>query len=173
LLPIGAVAWDDARLSAVLQHELAHIARRDLLVEMLAEVAVALYWYHPLAWLAARRENLAREQACDDAVLRSGAAAAEYASTLLALARTGRTATPSAVLALSRTSALETRVVALLDPSRSRSRASRRGRVGVFAAIAVASGLGLVDTVPVAVPQMRHGQTSPCPWCRLTLWSRG
>lgn len=146
-LPADAATWEDARLDAVLAHELAHVARRDLLVEALAQAAVALYWYHPLAWIVARRERLAREQACDDAVLRSGAAPVAYAATLLAVARAvGRT--PGPALGFARVSALETRVAAVLDPARVRRGVSRRGGVGVGLALTFACGLGLVHPAP-------------------------
>lgn len=75
---------DDTERSLVLRHELAHLARGDAWWSLLAELAFALLWFHPLAWLALPRFRLDQELACDEAVLRtSPASRVRYAQTLL------------------------------------------------------------------------------------------
>jgi beta-lactamase regulating signal transducer with metallopeptidase domain len=74
LLPADAVSWPVERRALVLAHELAHVGRFDTLTQLMAQVAVALFWFDPLLWLAARRMGVEREFACDDAGLREGSA---------------------------------------------------------------------------------------------------
>ena len=54
---------------AVLAHELAHLAGRDPVWLLLADVATVLLWWHPLVWLARRRLAEACEAAADEASL--------------------------------------------------------------------------------------------------------
>lgn len=73
---------DQRRL--VLQHERTHLRRGDAWWSLLAELAAALLWFHPLAWLALPRLRLDQELACDEQVLRhSPQDAIRYARTLL------------------------------------------------------------------------------------------
>lgn len=65
LVPPGLEA-SDAGSRAVLAHELAHIRRRDLPVQMAARATLALLWWHPGAWLVSRELSASAEQACDD-----------------------------------------------------------------------------------------------------------
>jgi TonB family protein len=119
LLPAGATDWSPERRRIVLFHELAHIARGDWLLQICAELARAIYWFHPLAWLASRSLRYESERACDDAVLNSGVPAYEYAGELLALAST-LTRSPAGVfsaLVIARRTNLERRFVAMLNPS--------------------------------------------------------
>jgi beta-lactamase regulating signal transducer with metallopeptidase domain len=120
LLPSSAAEWTPARLDAVLRHELAHIRRRDALTQLVAELCCAVYWFHPLAWLAARRLRAEREHACDDVVLMAGARASDYAAELLAIARTMRQppVLEHGALAMARTTKLRRRLSALLDDRR-------------------------------------------------------
>jgi len=76
--------FDHIERRLVLQHELAHLRRHDPLWSLLAELTLALLWFHPLAWLALPRFRLDQELACDERVLRSSPAdEADYARTLL------------------------------------------------------------------------------------------
>ncbi|WP_458069344.1 M56 family metallopeptidase [Rhodanobacter sp. BL-MT-08] len=68
----------------VLRHELAHLRRGDTWWNLFAELALALLWFHPLAWLAMPRFRLDQELACDERVLRQWPQdETAYASTLL------------------------------------------------------------------------------------------
>ncbi|MBN8422209.1 MAG: SLBB domain-containing protein [Verrucomicrobia bacterium] len=102
LLPVQASAWEEARLRLVLRHELAHIARGDVLVTLLTTLSALLLWPHPLVWLTLRASARAREQACDDlALARSGLSPDDFADELLAaVAGLGSTTRPWLPLAL-------------------------------------------------------------------------
>jgi beta-lactamase regulating signal transducer with metallopeptidase domain len=115
LLPNRARTWSAERLRPVLLHEQAHVARRDTLLGIIGDVACAVYWFHPFAWMIARRARLERERACDDLVLSRGVDAGDYASAMIAVARSinGRT---TAALAMAERSQLEQRIRAILDP---------------------------------------------------------
>ncbi len=85
LLPEQAGEWPEARLRLVLRHELAHIARGDILVSLLTTLAALLLWFHPLAWLMLRASQRSREQASDDlALAHSGQNGGDFAEELLA-----------------------------------------------------------------------------------------
>lgn len=86
LIPATGDTWPDDRRQAVLLHELAHVARRDCLTQMLAHVACTMYWFHPGAWWVARQMRTERELACDDRVIAAGARASDYAGHLLEIA---------------------------------------------------------------------------------------
>ena len=115
LLPADAAAWSVDATDAVLTHELAHIRRHDYLALMLTEIIKAIYWLNPLAWRFAAAVRAELENACDDAVLGSGVAPADYVRHLLAMAR--RDARPAAPVALPmvRRSHFRARIAAILD----------------------------------------------------------
>jgi len=50
ILPECWQRWPQAQLDAVLTHEGEHARRRDPLVQWLALLNRALFWFHPLAW---------------------------------------------------------------------------------------------------------------------------
>jgi hypothetical protein len=148
LLPVDAHEWAPDVRRAVLLHELAHVARRDALGQLLGRMACAVYWCLPLVWHAARRAAALREQASDDAVLRAGIAPAAYAESLVRLARGASGAdTPAAALAMARPSHLRARVLAILDPG------ARRSAPGMSAfAIVLVAAAALVTTVAAVEP---------------------
>ena len=87
MLPQGWREWTRGRLDAVLAHERAHVRRRDPLVQWLALLNRAVFWFHPLAWWLERKLADLAEEACDDAVLRHGHDPVEYAECLLDMER--------------------------------------------------------------------------------------
>ena len=131
LLPAGASDWSAERREIVLSHELAHIARHDWFVQICAELARGLYWFHPLAWFAAANLRRESERACDDSVLNRGVDPSRYASQLLDLARTLKNAHrgQSAALAIARPSNLERRFIAMLNPNLKRREMSPWARL--------------------------------------------
>lgn len=87
ILPEGWRAWPQSQLHAVLAHEGEHVRRRDPLVQWLALLNRAVFWFHPLAWWLERRLSALAEEACDAAVLERGHDPYEYSAYLLELAR--------------------------------------------------------------------------------------
>src|SRR5688572_3611199 len=122
LLPPDAREWSAERLGVVLLHEMAHVARRDCLVQSIAQLARAAHWFNPLAHLAAARLRAEQERACDDLVLAAGTDAPDYADHLFEIARTFKSERfPAwAALAMARPSQLEGRLVSILDNRRNR-----------------------------------------------------
>jgi TonB family protein len=111
--------------------------------QLLAQIVSCLYWFQPLAWLAARGLRQERERACDDAVLAGGVEGHEYAAELMELARAA-TQSPLGALAMAERSDLEGRVRALLDCHRNRS------RLGIRRGLAIA-GISAAILVPMAI----------------------
>jgi beta-lactamase regulating signal transducer with metallopeptidase domain/Flp pilus assembly protein TadD len=143
LLCRQARLWEVERRRVVLLHELAHVRRADWLWLLLAEAALAFYWWHPLAWALERQVRRDCERACDDLVLAAGTKPSVYAGHLLGIFRSlSAVAHPLApAVASSRPSHFEGRLRAILDPAQAR-RDLPRGRAlfsatGLFAAAAV------------------------------------
>jgi HEAT repeat protein/beta-lactamase regulating signal transducer with metallopeptidase domain len=130
LMPADAARWPIERLRIVLLHELAHVKRRDCLTHAIAQVACAVYWFNPLAWIAARHIRTERERACDDLVLAAGTNGPDYAEELLEIARVMRAGRfpalmTGATLAMAHRTQLEGRLIAILDPKVPRAGVSR------------------------------------------------
>lgn len=132
-LPSDAAGWSAERRTVVLAHELSHLAAHDPLRHLLARAAVSLYWFHPLAWFAARQATAAREAACDERVLSLGTKPSAYAQVLLDLAASIQSPPRAlATLPIIRTSSLEVRVMAILNDT-IRPTSTIRGTVAVLA----------------------------------------
>ena len=153
ILPSYAMEWTDAERDVVIRHERAHIARHDWLWQMLASIATAVFWFHPLMWLASFRLRLEAEGAVDDCILAGGVEPSDYASRLLDVARRlNNISAPAAAIAMVRKPELETRVRSILDPSR------RRAGAGTLVRCAIAlAAVALI--LPIAVTrQSVHAQ---------------
>jgi len=162
MLPASALDWSTERVRAVLTHELAHVARADWLTHLIAQLACAVYWFHPLFWSAERALGRETELAADDEALGAGVEPSQYAADMLEIVRaSGADDLSRPAMAMARTKPLERRIAALLQPAANRARVSRRSAV-MTAAVSVAvvvplatltaSGALDVDVRTVAVP---------------------
>jgi len=156
LLPADATAWTPERRRVVMLHELAHIRRGDHATHLIARIALSLYWWNPLAWMAWREFLKSRERAADDMVLTAGAAAPDYAGHLLEIARSMQepAALGWAAIAMARPSQLEGRLLAILD-----SRRSRRSLGRASASLAALAAAALA--VPLAALQAQNPPPAP------------
>ena len=128
LVPAGSAAWSEEIKRSVLLHELGHIRRGDGLMLLLGRLACVAYWFHPLAWLAARQLRKTSEQAADDLVLASHVAPPDYAEHLVGIAARmrGLHLFGHVALPMASPSDLEGRVLAILDPRRNHRSLKRK-----------------------------------------------
>jgi uncharacterized protein (TIGR03435 family) len=134
LLPAAAARWSDDDIVRALVHELEHVRRADWPVFIAARIVSAVYWFHPLVWIAWRRLGLEAERACDDAVLR-GSERTAYAQQLVTLARERWRASAVPVLSMTGRSDLSVRIASVLDETQIRGRLGR-ARAAVILALA-------------------------------------
>lgn len=94
-----------------LVHELAHARRRDYAWNLLLRLVQAVYWPHPLVWLAGRTIGRVREAACDQVCVYWLGGAEAYRATLVDLAvRRARRPAVNLGMAIARGSRLERRL---------------------------------------------------------------
>lgn len=107
--------WPPDCQRAALLHEMAHIARGDSLAHLLGRLALAICWFHPLAWWGAARQRRLRELACDERVVSAGEDPIEYGQQILAASRCaeGLHAGLPLVSSMGQPSELHGRIVAL------------------------------------------------------------
>lgn len=143
LVPTDASNWRKEKLRAVLLHESAHIKRWDWLMQTIAQIACAVYWFNPLVWYAAYRMRMEAEQACDDHVLNTGYQSTDYAQHLLDITRDVKIShtTSRMVVAMARSSRIEGRLRTVLTDNLNRHPVTK-----------VAMGIGLVGIICLAAP---------------------
>jgi len=131
-------------LTTALCHEMAHVRRRDYLVNLICEFVLLPLAFHPAAWLLKRRIEETRELACDEAAAGLLLSAPEYARSLVNLAQSiaprASALSPRYTLGVFDANILEERVMRLLDNRPQES--PRRARLllgGVTLALVVAA----------------------------------
>jgi hypothetical protein len=159
LLPKAATFWSRERLHAVLLHELAHIRRRDGIIQALALAVCAFYWPNPLVWMGARALRREAEIAADDSVIVAGLKPSSYAGELLRLAEEFRTDKPALAtlsLYMADRSALAARVESVLAPTALRTGATVIDvtNAGCFALVSAA-------VIAFACPSLAQGAPPP------------
>jgi len=143
LLPRHLIAEKPNR--AVLIHELAHIRRNDIAWQLLMSVVCMMYWFQPLVWYFAAAMRNAREEVCDNDVLRFGEKGSEYAAVLLDLSslvergyrlpeRIG-----CAVTMPPHKNQVERRILSLLDPHRKRESIPMKTKLVMIVGMTVAA----------------------------------
>jgi TonB family protein len=150
LVPEYVEDWSAEQRDMVIRHERAHIERRDWLWQGFAQVMTAVFWFHPLVWLALVQIRKEAEHAADDATLATGVQAPDYADRLLAVARQLSGPSTIAGVAMVRRPALTSRIAAILDTARTRSSAGSGARIGVvLAALALMIPLSAFQNRPI------------------------
>jgi beta-lactamase regulating signal transducer with metallopeptidase domain len=146
---VACLSSDD--LAAVLAHEIAHLRRRDPLVNTVQILLAGIWWFHPVYWLLTRQIRRVREDCCDDLVLtRQIAPDDRYCQILLDAARASWCATTgAAVLGFGESGrSLRQRLLRILNP-----RSHKAASVGIVA------GLALIVLAVVTIPMWRSGST--------------
>lgn len=149
LLPPAALSGlSTFELEALLIHELAHIRRYDLLVNLLQRLVESVLFFHPAVWYVSRRLNVEREHCCDDLVLSAGIPPLSYADALVRMAEICSGASTAAEVALAATAGkcpteLKRRVLRVLDPAGQPGPRLRLTRWGVVCFLAMCGGLTL------------------------------
>ena len=86
LLPVGMILQlPAAQVESILYHELAHILRRDYLVNILVSIAESVFFFNPGIWWLCDLIRDERETCCDDIVLTNIPQKRSYLEALMAL----------------------------------------------------------------------------------------
>ena len=151
VLPSYMSGWTEREREIVIRHERAHIERHDWMWQTVARMVTAVFWFHPLMWLADAALRREAEQAADDRVLAEGTAAVDYAERLLSVARRVHGPAPASAVAMVRRPELEGRVRSILDSTRNRTRAGIMAQIAIVvtaaAMLAPLTALSQDDTV--------------------------
>jgi beta-lactamase regulating signal transducer with metallopeptidase domain len=156
VLPMDAPSWTDDQITRAFAHELEHVHRGDWWMQVASRVVCALYWFHPLVWVAWRRLALEAERACDDAVLRESDSVG-YAEQLVSLARRLSPRAPQPLLSMAGRSDLSARVRALLDPGQA------RGRIGLGVAMPAFAMAALFVAIVAPLNAIATHEVMPLP----------
>ncbi|MEQ2008048.1 MAG: M56 family metallopeptidase [Limisphaerales bacterium] len=126
-----------AQQDVMLAHELAHLAARDPLWQLLADLVTAALWWHPLAWVARRQHRIAGELAADDASLALPNGPVVLAECLLVLGHEAADCPRAALGMAGFRSQLGRRVERLLALPRRDWQAPSRARLALQTAVAL------------------------------------
>jgi len=126
LLPAATSMFSDDEWRMMLCHELTHVRRRDLVLGWIPALAERAFFFNPLARLAAREYVLAREAACDAAVLRALSAEPQTYGRLLVRLGVSRQASALSAAGASPSTSMLKRRLEMLHVTASRPTGSRR-----------------------------------------------
>jgi beta-lactamase regulating signal transducer with metallopeptidase domain len=120
----------EAQFRALLAHEIAHVSRRDPLVNFGLSILESLLFFHPAAAWLAGEVRITREYCCDDVAVESSGDALAYARGLTTLAKMPGLNTRAALSANG--GDLRARVVRLLSSESLSKEAFSNGRRFIF-----------------------------------------
>jgi beta-lactamase regulating signal transducer with metallopeptidase domain len=165
--------FNPSQQDAMIAHELAHLAARDPFWQIVAHIAAALWWWHPLGWWAFTRWRAASERAADEASVIVAHGPQALAECLMIFARRlTRIATPGwlGVEGGGFRSDLGRRIARLIDLPERPTVPPRRGPVALFILIApvtlaaaVICGAGWFGGKTFADTSIEKGETNMNP----------
>jgi beta-lactamase regulating signal transducer with metallopeptidase domain len=141
LLPEGFFQLTEDEVRAALCHELAHIQRRDYLMNLLCQVAALPVTWHPVVNQVQQSIRVTREMVCDAMAAQEMKSHIGYARCLLALAHSmmGGTGAAQQGMGLFSKNTLEKRVMLLMETTKMTVQA-RIARATGGAAVMIAAG---------------------------------
>lgn len=87
LIPVSwATELPVSAIEAVLAHELAHVKRWDLWVNLLQRLTETVFFFHPLVWWLSKTISAEREICCDQLAIRATGKPVKYVETLAQIA---------------------------------------------------------------------------------------
>jgi len=85
IIPAGMLTqMPVSQIDAIISHELAHIYRKDYLMNLLQSIIEIVFFFHPAVWWLSRNIRSERENICDDIALSYCNNSLEYAKALAA-----------------------------------------------------------------------------------------
>ena len=168
VLPNFLLGLDRRQLHLIIRHELAHLRAGHPVQLFIQRVVEMIFWFHPIVWWSSHQSALAREFACDAAVVESPGGVSDYLHTLLAViqAGTGRPEAPSASISFGRGKTIVTkraeRLVAIARGVRPK-RVLRLSPVAAHASLIVLTVLVSFVRMPVNISASAKSPWSPWP----------
>jgi beta-lactamase regulating signal transducer with metallopeptidase domain len=176
LLPEGFWRHTEDEVKAALCHELAHVKRRDYLVNLVCQVVALPVGWHPVTYGVQRRIRRTREMVCDAMAAQEMQSEIGYARCLLAMARSmlgGGMVEQAEGLGLFGNNILEERVMRLMETKtavsvRARIARAASGATMMIAATAMAAMFHVVPTMAqqnteAAMPAVPSMPSPPAP----------
>jgi beta-lactamase regulating signal transducer with metallopeptidase domain len=163
IMPSHAKTWPSQRLKNILRHELAHVKRKDILIQFLARVVCCIYWVNPLVWILERQLFLERERACDDMALGQDIKASEYAGHLMeVLEEMGNKSNNNlwVITAMAEGTDFKDRILSILNPT-ARRRSPQRMHFRAVIVLALLFLLPFGAFSPWAAADRPPGDNSP------------
>jgi beta-lactamase regulating signal transducer with metallopeptidase domain/ankyrin repeat protein len=142
-----SIALNSPGMAALLEHEKAHIQRRDMAIALAQRVVLALLWWSPALYWISRRIDEEREVACDETAVRCTGDAKAFARSLTIEAQNQLWARAPrlAVGAIGPRSQVGRRIRRLIDLAKGMSPAKYSGRLA-FAGLALAVAIAAMVT---------------------------
>ncbi|TNE62591.1 MAG: hypothetical protein EP344_04905 [Bacteroidetes bacterium] len=173
LLPVGMINQiSPAEVEAILAHELAHIARRDWLFNLVQAFIETTFYFHPAVWWIAATIRSERENCCDDVAVQLTGNRLVYAKTLVRLQDLARSARmPALALPLEGSTSLLRRRPLLLErikrilhqPQQSSSLMEKTIAMGILIAL-ITLWTVRANTPPALMDNIREIAEAPLQW---------
>jgi bla regulator protein blaR1 len=161
LLPLGTVAGIPSdQVEAILAHELAHIRRKDYLINLFQSAIEIVFFFHPAVWWISGCVREEREHCCDDIAITHCGDSLLYAKALANLEMLHLQPAPQLAMALTgKSGSLLNRIERFLKQPRRNPDFSE----GIVAALVLVAGILAVSASATAgfVPDKKVFQTTP------------
>lgn len=164
LMPVGLLAGLSIdQVEAILAHELAHVYRRDYLLNLVQTLIEALFYFNPGVWWISSCIRIEREHCCDDMAVALCQNNLEYAKALVSIKEMRRGFTPQLAMAAgSKKKLLLTRIQRILQQPVNTSDMSEKIMVtGMLAFMLVCMSLKAERKMPEPVREKEAISISP------------